>query len=254
MESPQHHNTFSSLQVDDVNDKRRLPQVGDLVDVWWDDRHAIYRGTLDASPDPISPTTSRKSNRRFRYTVCYDDGDIFVHDFNAMTWRFVHAHSKHVGKWIEPGELQLRVVRYFKSREKRLNENHSTVLHHSKHRHSPIPLFKKSASPSQRTFSPNLVQATSQPSFDSAHPTKHFRRSDTTSRNETFDSRPDTDAVMEENTHCSSRDSVRRDDEQYVLEALLLLSQNYRCHYLPSSPMPYRKRHNVRYISSVPTQ
>lgn len=99
-----------------VDFKNRLPRYGDVVDVWWDDRSTTYRGRLGETCEPVSPTSkSRRPRKRFRYTVFYDDGDVFVHDLNRMKWRFVNSESNKCGNWIRPGDVEQRALRALKA-------------------------------------------------------------------------------------------------------------------------------------------
>lgn len=103
------------VQTLPVDDKNRIPECGDAIDVWWDDRSAIYRGRLGESCEPKFSAKSRKRRKRFRHTVFYDDGDVFVHDLNRMKWRFVDVNCNMHGIWIRPGDLELRASRALKA-------------------------------------------------------------------------------------------------------------------------------------------
>lgn len=80
----------------------RLPSVGDVVEVSWDDRDESFCGVLGARLGP-----SKRSEPEFRFRVDYEDGDVVEHDLDAMRWRFLQPPSA----WIQPGDLTDAVSR-----------------------------------------------------------------------------------------------------------------------------------------------
>lgn len=79
--------------------KVRLPVVGDVVDVAWDDRDETFRGVLGARVGRKKGASTLDSIFLFR--VDYYDGDVVQHDLDAMRWRFVQPPSP----WFYPGDL-----------------------------------------------------------------------------------------------------------------------------------------------------
>lgn len=227
-----------------LDDKRRLPQLNDVVDVWWDDRDLTFRGKLGVAAGCASPRSPRKPRRQFRFTVYYDDGDVFVHDLNRMTWRFVDVSRKASGKWIQPGELETRSVRAFKA----LQNSHHSESNSSSNR---------SASKRNRPLSIELL-GHSQPCVkaqmtDRKMSPRERNGSERCNGDAKSSDQSDVDMKENENDTESKKKGDVKDDEKYVLEALLLLSDNTNLGLIPSSPVPYRKRHHVRYISSIST-
>lgn len=57
---------------------RRRPRVGDIVDVFWDDRQVYYRGRL----------VKRYYPHTFGFYIRYDDGDYISTDLNCFMWHY----------------------------------------------------------------------------------------------------------------------------------------------------------------------
>lgn len=222
------------------DNKRRIPQHGDAIDVWWDDRDLIFRGKLGPATSS-SPRSPRKPQRQFRYTIYYDDGDVFVHDLNRMTWRFVEPTTSELGKWIEPGELEARSIRAFKTSQSSAQSEPAQSERCSSKRNRALST-EKVCSRLQPRVKSRMTQgdvSTKDRGNDYEQPIDSAPRDDS----------PDVD-MKENNSNVVAKSDVK-DDEKYVLEALLLLSDNSNLGLIPSSPVPYRKRHHVRYISSI---
>lgn len=227
-----------------VDDKRRLPQLHDVVDVWWDDRDLIFRGKLGGSVGSASSKSSRKPRRQFRFTIYYDDGDVFVHDLNRMTWRYVDIVRKECGKWIQPGELEHRSIRAFKASQGSPQSGSFTNSQRSSSKRNR-PASAEVHGQLQPCVKVQMTDRHMSPRSESSDPEL---QSEKVGRN---DSR-DMDMKENESGKKKEKKSVK-DEEKHVLEALLLLSDNSNLGLIPSSPVPYRKRHHVRYISSIPT-
>lgn len=227
-----------------VDDKRRLPQLHDVVDVWWDDRDLIFRGKLGASVGSTSPKSSRKPRRQFRFTIYYDDGDVFVHDLNRMTWRYVDVVRKECGKWIQPGELEHRSIRAFKASQSSQHSGSSTNSQRSSSKRN-----HPTSTESHVQLQPCVkVQMTDR------HMSPRSESNDQERLNEKAERENSRGTDLKENEGSKKlKNQGVKDEEKYVLEALLLLSDNSNLGLIPSSPVPYRKRHHVRYISSIPT-
>eukprot|EP00177_Eucheuma_denticulatum_P003566 GFKZ01006455.1.p1 GENE.GFKZ01006455.1~~GFKZ01006455.1.p1 ORF type:complete len:371 (+),score=63.15 GFKZ01006455.1:305-1417(+) len=58
--------------------QRRRPRVGDVVDVFWDDRQVYYRGRL----------VKRYYPHPFGFYIRYDDGDYISTDLNCFMWHY----------------------------------------------------------------------------------------------------------------------------------------------------------------------
>lgn len=227
-------------QAPTVDDKNRIPECGDAIDVWWDDRSTIYRGRLGESCEPKSPAKSRKPRKRFRHTVYYDDGDVFVHDLNRMKWRFVDAKCNMHGIWIRPGDLELRASRALKAA---YHDNSPTKTHvrtfirkdNQNPPHSNVRrLLERPQKPTDLFLSFGGTEGGQKSVCNSDVVTPHVKM----------------DAIKQD---CKRETPIytSKDTERGVLEALLMLSDNANIGLLPQSPLPYRKRHYAKYISST---
>lgn len=58
--------------------ERRTPRVGDVVDVYWEDREAYYRGTLER----------RIKKKQNTFCVLYHDGDCYDVNFDNFAWKY----------------------------------------------------------------------------------------------------------------------------------------------------------------------
>lgn len=222
-----------------VDDRRRLPSVGDVVEVWWDDRRSIFRGQLGKSLIPKSPTKSRKPQRQFRFAIYYDDGDVFIHDLNRMMWRFVHLPSNTHGKWIRPGDLETRAARAFKA----AYQHPSSKIYTSQG-----PTRKAATIQSSPSLGRTLDRRPNTSKTVTSMGNKCSENEKAGSRVSPSLSRSKNDSQFE--TKYQVAMDKFQDDEKGVLEALLLLSDNSCFGSHPSSPVPYRKRHYVRYATS----